>query len=179
MNRGIIVSRLGRFRGMPGTQASGAGKRSEWGGVMTAANLLDTLVQTGSQIDNRWWMYIVVHLGLFWFFFLVHRPLLLIERAVALFAYAAFDYINGNSLRSAYRFLGAMRGDLVAGFADELAKIPQTANILAASSISGRDDLIFVTHGVAFFVVAVFLIFRNVMIRRYERLFPGFAQKGG
>ena len=45
---------------------------------MNAEAVLEALLQTANQVDNQWSMYIVVHLGLFWFFFLVHRPLLFI-----------------------------------------------------------------------------------------------------
>jgi hypothetical protein len=148
------------------------------GGIMNASSLLEAWVETGNQIDSEWSMYIVVHLGLFWFFFLVHRPLLFVERAIALFAYGAFAYINGNSLISTYNMLEAMRSDLVANFRDALANTPATANELAQNYYGGRDELILVTHGVAFAVVALLLIFRNVIIRRYERDFPRHATPG-
>lgn len=146
---------------------------------MTASTLLEAMVQTGNQIDSQWSMYIVVHLGLFWFFFLVHRPLLLIERAIALFAYASFAFINGNALLNTYRFLEAMRIDLTTEFSSELAQTPQIANSLATTFYGDRGDLILITHVGAFTVVALFLLFRNMMIRRYERLFPRHAQTQG
>ena len=146
---------------------------------MSAATVLEAMVQTGSQVDSQWSMYIVVHLGLFWFFFLVHRPLLFVERAIALFAYGAFDFINGNALRSTYHFLEALRSDLVTRFAGELANTPVTLNALANTFYGDRDELIFLTHGVAFVIVALFLIFRNAMIRQYDRYFPRHAQTSG
>lgn len=146
---------------------------------MNVLSALQILVEAGSQIDSQWSMYIVVHLGLFWFFFLVHRPLLLVERAIALFAYAGFDFINGNALRHTYQFLEAIRTDLTTRFADELARAPATAKALASINYGDRDQLILITHGVAFLVVALFLLFRNSMIRRYEELFPRYAQPGG
>ncbi len=147
---------------------------------MTAAGVLEALIQTGNQIDSQWSMYIVVHLGLFWFFFLVHRPLLFIERAIALFAYGAFAFINGNALLNTYNFLEALRRDLVTNFASELSQTPHMANTLASYFYGDRQELILITHGGAFTVVALFLLFRNAMIRRYDRLFPRHAQtKGG
>ncbi len=146
---------------------------------MTASNVLDELVQAGSQIDNQWSMFIVVHLGLFWFFFLVHRPLLVIERAIALFAYGAFIFINGNALKNTYALLEAMRSDLVTQFSSELAHTPKMATVLASVDYGDRADLITMTHGGAFLGVSVFLIFRNVMIRRYARHFPRYVQPEG
>jgi hypothetical protein len=146
---------------------------------MNASSLLEAMVSTGSQIDSEWSMYIVVHLGLFWFFFLIHRPLLVVERAIALLAYGAFAYINGNSLISTYNLLEAMRSDLVTRFRDALANTPQMARVLAADYYGGREELIYGTHGAAFAVVALLLIFRNVIIRRYERDFPRHAGSSG
>ncbi|MGF1620711.1 MAG: hypothetical protein ACFCUR_08865 [Rhodomicrobiaceae bacterium] len=146
---------------------------------MTASILLDAMVNTGNKIDNLWSMYIVVHLGLFWFFFLVHRPLLLIERAVALFAYGVFAFINGNALLSSYKLLEALRRDLLGGFASEMTQTPATLETIAAAFFGSRDELIFITHLGAFTVVALFLIFRNVLIRRHARAFPAHAPGNG
>jgi len=146
---------------------------------MNASSLLEAMVSTGSQIDSEWSMYIVVHLGLFWFFFLVHRPLLVVERFIALFAYGAFAYINGNSLISTYNLLEAMRSDLVMRFRNELANTPAMARVLAENYYGGREELIYVTHGAALVVVALLLIFRNAIIRRYERDFPRHADNLG
>jgi hypothetical protein len=149
------------------------------GGMMTASSVLDAMIQTGNQIDSQWSMYIVVHLGLFWFFFLVHRPLLFVERAIALFAYGAFAYINGNGLLYTYNFLEALRIDMLDRFQSELAGMPQMANALATTSFGDREEFILITHLGAFGVVAMFLLFRNLMIRRFERLYPRYAQTGG
>lgn len=138
---------------------------------MNAAALLEVMVESGSQIDSEWQMYIVVHLGLFWFFFLVHRPLLLIERAVALFAYGAFAFINGNALISTYNLLEAMRADLTTRLSAEFANAPQTLEALSATYYGDRSETIMITHVGAFCVVALFLIFRNVMVRRHEKVF--------
>ena len=138
---------------------------------MTASILLDAMVDTGNKIDNLWSMYIVVHLGLFWFFFLVHRPLLFIERVIALFAYGAFDYINGSALINTYTFLEAVRLDLLNNFQGELANVPRVEETLSAFNYSETTQLILITHGVAFCVVALFLVFRNAMVRRYRNIY--------
>lgn len=139
---------------------------------MSAQAILDTMVQTGNQIDNQWSMYIVVHLGLFWFFFLVHRPLLFVERVVALFAYCAFAVINGGALIGSYNFLEAMRLDILSGFPNELANTPRIMNTLEMTNFADKGSVILITHGVGFLVVAMFVLFRNTMIKRYQRLYP-------
>ncbi len=145
---------------------------------MTAETILHAMIQTASQVDGQWSMYIVVHLGLFWFFFLVHRPLLFVERAVALFAYGAFAVINGSALINSYRFLESMRLDLLGGFSGELANAPRITNAVGSITFADKTELIMITHGAAFFVVAMFLLFRNAMIARYQRLFPAQRVEG-
>jgi hypothetical protein len=139
---------------------------------MTGAELLETWSAAGSKIDNLWQMYIVVHLGLFWFFFLVHRPLLITERTIAIFAYVVFAYINGNALINAYKFFEAVRHDLVAKFTRDFVQAPETLKMLSASSYEGRDELIWLTHIGGFTLVLALFVLRNVMIRRYWAAYP-------
>ncbi len=139
---------------------------------MNGAALLDTYVAAGTKIDNLWSMYIVVHLGLFWFFFLVHRPLLIVERAIAIFAYVCFAYINGNALINSYRFLEAVRQDLIGRISRDLAQAPETLKTIAGVSYAGRDELIWITHVGGFALVLTLFVLRNVMIRRYFATYP-------
>ena len=138
---------------------------------MTAEAVFQALIQTSSQVDNQWSMYIVVHLGLFWFFFLVHRPLLFVERAIALFAYGAFVVINGSALIDSYNFLEAMRQDLLTNLGGQLASTPRMEGALSSINYADTTQIILLTHGIAFFVVLLFLVFRNLMVSRYQRLF--------
>lgn len=140
---------------------------------MNAEAMIDALIQTSNQVDNQWSMYIVVHLGLFWFFFLVHRPLLFIERAVALFAYGAFDYINGSALVDSYSFLESMRLDLLTNLQGELANTPRLENMLSLINYADTTQIILLTHGLAFCIVTLFLVFRNTMVSRYRRYYEG------
>lgn len=139
---------------------------------MDVSNLLDAFMQSGEQINNEWSMYIVVHLGLFWFFLFMHRPLLAIERLIAIFAYGVFAFINGNGLIATYKMLEAVRIDLVTRFPEGFSSAPELANVLSETSYAGREELIFLTHGCAFAVVTLMFLFRNIMIRRYYQHFP-------
>jgi hypothetical protein len=139
---------------------------------MNGADLLEVWSSAGDKIDNLWQMYIVVHLGLFWFFFLVHRPLLIVERLLAVFAYVGFAYINGNALIKAYQFLEAMRSDLVTKYTRDFAQAPETLRMLGSDSYAGRDELILLTHMGGFALVLALFVMRNVMIRRYFAAYP-------
>ena len=139
---------------------------------MNASQMLEAFLLAGEQINNEWSMYIVVHLGLFWFFFFMHRPLLIIERLIAIFAYGIFAFINGNGLISTYDTLEAIRNDLVNRFPEAFNAAPELARVLANTNYAGRDELIMLTHGCAFVVVMLLFLFRNMMIRRYYQCFP-------
>jgi hypothetical protein len=139
---------------------------------MNGAELLQTLLAAGDKVDSQWSMYIVVHLGLFWFFFLVHRPLLIVERILAVFAYLVFAYLNGTGLINSYAFLEAVRRDLVTKFGRDLNAIPDTLQVLSKTSYAGAQDIIMITHGGGVVLVLLLFITRNVMIRRYFRSYP-------
>ena len=139
---------------------------------MNGSTLLETWLSAGTGIDSLWSMYIVVHLGLFWFFFLVHRPLMIAERLLAVLAYIGFTVINGAALINAYIFYEAIRRDLIGRFAREFASAPETLNVLNATSYAGHDKIIWLTHGGGLVVVLFLFSFRNAMIKRYFELYP-------
>ena len=139
---------------------------------MDATILLQTLDSIGAKIDDLWSMYIVVNLGILWLFFLVHRPLLIIERVIAWVAYGGFVYVNGGALILAYTRLEAVRLDLTKNFAQDFAQAPETFKDLLAQSYDERSLLIAFTHLGALTLVLVLFAFRNAMIRRYYRQYP-------
>jgi hypothetical protein len=139
---------------------------------MNGSTLLETWLSAGTGIDSLWSMYIVVHLGLFWFFFLVHRPLMIAERLLAVLAYLGFTLINGKALINAYIFYEAIRRDLIARFAREFASAPETLSVLNGTSYASHDNIIWMTHGGGLIVVLFLFSFRNAMIKRYFQLYP-------
>jgi hypothetical protein len=139
---------------------------------MDVPSLLEVWVSAGDTIDDLWSMYIVVHLGLFWFFFLVHRPLLISERLLAIFAYLCFISINGNALIGSYAFIEALRSDLTTRFVREFAQAPATLKVLNGVSYDGREAMIAITHLGGFAMVLVLFVMRNIMIRRYFAAYP-------
>jgi hypothetical protein len=139
---------------------------------MNGSTLLETWLSAGTTIDSLWSMYIVVHLGLFWFFFLVHRPLMIAERVLAVGAYLGFVLINGMALMNAYIFYEAIRRDLVGRFSRELASVPETLSVLNATSYAAHDKIILMTHVGGFVIVLALFSFRNAMIKRYFELYP-------
>ena len=66
-----------------------------------------------------------------------------------------------------------MRLDLLNNFSRDLANLPRVEATLSAFNYTDTTQLILITHGVAFCVVALFLIFRNAMVRRYRRFYDG------
>jgi hypothetical protein len=139
---------------------------------MNSAILLQTFDTVGAKIDDLWSMYIVVNLGLMWFFFLIHRPLLIIERVIAWGAYGGFIYVNGGALILAYTKLEAVRLDLTKNFALDFAQAPELFKEMLGQSYDERFTLIAFTHLGALTLVLVLFAFRNSMIQRYYRQFP-------
>jgi hypothetical protein len=148
---------------------------------MTVAVMMETLMAVSAKLDNLWSMYIVVHLGILWFLFLVHRPLLVVERLIALLAYAGFVAVNGRALIHSYGLAESIRIDLITQFGKELVQAPETMRFLseraAGTHPQGAENFIMISHAVALAFVALLLIFRNNMIRYYHKLYPEFAAK--
>ncbi|MDX2265648.1 MAG: hypothetical protein NW215_11850 [Hyphomicrobiales bacterium] len=142
---------------------------------MPIEQLLESMIDAGVQVDGLWSMYIVVNLGLFWFFFLMQRPLIFVERLIAFVAYAAFAVINGNALTGSYRLLEALRSDLVANLTRNGENAISLLNAVSSGSYASRADLILVTHGGAIVFVALLLAFRNLMIAYYRKHYPDYV----
>ena len=145
---------------------------------MDAANWVQNFLAAGTKIDGLWSMYIVVQLGILWFVFLVHRPLLITERLLALGGYGFFLLANGQSLIHGYRLYEALRLDLATHFKDGFTNTPDVLKALASFNYSDRGDMIFWTHGVAWMVATVILLFRNKMVRYYAQRYPEHANGG-
>lgn len=142
------------------------------GGRMTLDILFEAFIEQSAKVDNIWSMYLVVHLGIFWFFFLLHRPLLIIERVIAVMAYMVFAFVNGSALLNSYRLLEALRRDAVNTFQKELQNVPATYEALLTEQFSNILTLIFITHGGAFILVLFIMLFRNTMVAFYYRHYP-------
>jgi hypothetical protein len=150
-------------------------RASEGEGGVPVSQMMESLLDAGTKIDNLWSMYIVVHLGVFWFFFLMQRPLIIIERLIALIAYSFFAYINAMSLIASYRLLEALRVDLVNNFGASFTNAPTVYDAIGSVSYQDRGDLILITHFGAWIFVSLILIFRNSMIRYYEKHYPKYV----
>lgn len=142
---------------------------------MDAASWVQNFIAAGTKIDGLWSMYIVVQLGVLWFVFLVHRPLLISERVLALGGYGLFLFANGRSLVHSYNLSEAMRFDLVNHFKDGFTNTPDVLQVLGTLNYADRGDLIFWTHGMVWLLTAVILLFRNRIVQSYIRRFPDYA----
>ncbi|RIA47731.1 hypothetical protein [Dichotomicrobium thermohalophilum] len=135
-----------------------------------------TLVMVSNKVDGLWQMYIGVHLGIFWLLFFMRRPLLAIERFIALIAYTFFSAINGKAMIDTYALLDNLRTDLLANFPEAIARVPDTAALMQSVNYGDRMPLILISHGLAWAFVVLTLAFRNQMIKAYQRQFPGHAE---
>ncbi|MFP4538338.1 MAG: hypothetical protein ACLFPA_08550 [Dichotomicrobium sp.] len=143
---------------------------------MDFAEHFQTLVMISNKVDGLWQMYIGVHLGIFWLLFFMHRPLLAIERLIALIAYTFFAAVNGKAMIDTYALLDNLRVDLLNSFPAAIERLPQVAALMDSADYSNRMLLILISHGLAWVLVVLTLAFRNQMIKAYQRQFPGHAE---
>jgi len=146
------------------------------GGQMDFSEHFQTLVMISNKVDGLWQMYIGVHLGIFWLLFFMRRPLLAIERFIALIAYTFFAAVNGKAMMDTYALLDSLRLDLLNSFPEAVARVPDTAALMQSVDYGDRTMLILISHGLAWVLVVLTLAFRNQMIKAYQRQFPGHAE---
>lgn len=137
--------------------------------------VLQAFIAMNTKTDSVWSMYIVVHLGVLWFIFVGHRPLLAVERLMAFAGYTVFIFANARSLDDSYLMLQAMRLDIMGTLRTQFAVMPETFKSIVEVDYALRQQVIFVSHGVAWVVVLLVLGFRNRLIAQYHRAFPEHA----
>ncbi len=133
--------------------------------------MIEAIMHIRAQIDFLWQFFVTVQLTLFALIFIYDEAvdsLNGLARLLALFGLGMFSWINGNALRSAYRLIAAFHEQYKADygaigrFKDNL----QTAFVDV--NYAGRDDMVMLTHSVAFAVVALALVFPSFI--QHKRL---------
>ncbi|MEW5964342.1 MAG: hypothetical protein AB1749_12340 [Pseudomonadota bacterium] len=130
--------------------------------------LIDAIIETRQQIDFLWQFFMTVQIAVFALIVLYDEAvekLSLAARALAIFAIALFDYINGNALRQTYRLLDSMMDQyrVLYGQVDRFQ--PQFYEQFVMASFADRPGIVLVTHGLALSVVAIALVVNRLMHR--------------
>ena len=129
---------------------------------MQEQTLIDLIMHARTQIDFLWQFFVTVQLALFALIFIYDEAvdsLNGVARTLALFGIGLFSYINDNALRSSYELIIALHAQFKADYGQAGRFVPQLHHALVEIDYSGRPEMIVVTHGLAFTVVALALVF--------------------
>jgi hypothetical protein len=137
--------------------------------------VLQAFFALGTKIDTIWSMYVMVNLGVLWFVFVTQRPFLFVERLMAFAGYTLLVLANANSLVDSYLMMQGMRLDIMNHMHAQFAHMPETFKSIVEIDYASRQQIIYLSHGVTWVVIVLFLGFRNRMITHYRRTFPEHA----
>jgi hypothetical protein len=131
--------------------------------------MIEAIMHMRAQIDFLWQFFVTVQLALFALIFIYDEAvdsLNGLARILALFGLGMFSWINGNALRSAYRLIAAFHEQYKSDYG-QLGRFKDTLQqAFVDVNYVGRDDMVIITHGVAFAVVSMALIFPSFVQHR-------------
>ena len=131
--------------------------------------MIDAIMHLRGQIDFLWQFFVTVQLALFALIFIYDEAvdsLNGLARLLALFGLGMFSWINGKALRGAYRLIAAVHEQYKFDYGQVGRFKPALQQAFVDVDYSGRDEMVFVTHGVAFAVVAMALLFPSFIQHR-------------
>ncbi len=140
-------------------------------GMLQEGVLVQAIIDTRTQIDFIWQVFITVHIALFALIFLYNEAVdtwNMMARFVALVGVAIFDWINGKALVSTYLLLDAMQDQYRVLYGQVERFQPKFYEHFVLAQYADRPNMVLITHGMAFVVVFVVLIARN-MIHQAKR----------
>ena len=131
--------------------------------------MIEAIMHMRAQIDFLWQFFVTVQLALFALIFIYDEAvdsLNGLARILALFGLGMFSWINGNALRSAYRLIAAFHEQYKADYGQAGRFKDALQHAFVDVNYAGRDDMVVITHGVAFAVVAMALVFPSFIQHR-------------
>lgn len=128
--------------------------------------LIEAIIDTRTQIDFIWQLFITLHIALFALLFIYGRAVdhwNALARFFALAGIAIFDWINGKALVSTYLLLDAMQDQYRAIYGQVERFQPKFYEHFVLAQYADRPDVVLLTHGMAFLVVFIVLIARRLI----------------
>lgn len=128
--------------------------------------LVEAIIDTRTQIDFIWQVFITVHIALFALIFIYSEAVdrwNALARVFALFGVGAFEYINGMALMKAYLLLDAMHDQYRTSFGQVERFQPKFYEQFVLAQYADRPDMVLITHGSAFAFVFIVLIGRQLI----------------
>ena len=129
---------------------------------MQEQTLVEAIMQARSQLDFLWQFFVTVQIAIFALVFIYDEAvdnLNVLARSLAILGIGIFGWINGNALRGAYNLLDAMHQQFRADYGQIERFQSAFYKQFVMADYSGRDVMLMATHGLAFAVVAMTLLF--------------------
>lgn len=133
------------------------------------STLVDAIMSVRGQIDFLWQFFVTVHIALFALLLIYDHAvegLNAVAKFFALVGIAAFEWINGKALISAYLLLDAMQDQFrwTFGQADRFHPLFYERFVLA--SYADRPDMVLMTHSSALFIILLAFVSRRFIQNR-------------
>ena len=141
-------------------------------GPIDESLLMTAMLETRQQIDFLWQFFVSVQIAVFALFLVYDEAvenLSLIARFLAFAGIALFDWINGNALAGAYRFLDATLDQYRFLYGQAERFRPAFHEHVVLASYADRPDLVKITHGTALLVVFLALVSQSFIVSRPRR----------
>jgi hypothetical protein len=126
--------------------------------------MIDAIMHTRGQVDFLWQFFVTVQLAIFALLFIyddavdgMNRT----ARALAIIAIGMFDWINGHALHGSYALLDALHQQYRADYGQTSRFQPALYELFVQQRFDGKDTMLLLTHGLAFGVVMLALIWRQ------------------
>jgi hypothetical protein len=126
--------------------------------------LVDSIMSTNARLDFLWQFFVTVQLAIFALLFVYDDAvdgMNKMARCLAILAIGMFDWINGQALRGCYALLDALHGQYRADYGQASRFQPGLYEFFVQQRYDGREGMLMMTHGMAFSVVAIALIWRQ------------------
>ena len=136
---------------------------------MQEQTLVEAIMHVRGQIDFLWQFFVTVQLALFALIFIYDEAvdsLNGLARILALCGIGIFSYINGNALRHAYGLIIALHQQYKLDYGQPGRFQAGLQKAFVDADYGGREDMIMITHGLAFVVVALALVFPSFVQHR-------------
>ncbi len=136
------------------------------------STLVEAMMSVRSQIDFLWQFFVTVHIALFALLLLYDHAVDGLNALAKLFAaagIAAFEWINGNALISAYRLLDAMQEQFRWSFGQPDRFHPLFYERFVLASYADRPEMVLITHSAALAVILLAFVSRRFIQSHSKR----------
>jgi hypothetical protein len=126
--------------------------------------MIDAIMHTRGQVDFLWQFFVTVQLAIFALLFIYDDAVDSMNRtarALAICAFGMFDWINGHALRGCYALLDALHQQYRADYGQSSRFQPALYELFVQQRYEGKESMLMLTHGLAFAVVMLALIWRQ------------------